>query len=53
MKNHDFLNILEACSDKIESERFVADAYKKEIERLTAENYELRQRIAEMEDQHG
>lgn len=49
MKNHEILNILEACSDKIESERFVADAYKKEIDRLTAENYELRQRISELE----
>ena len=53
MKNHEIMNILQACSDKIESERFVADSYRKEIERLSAENYELRQRIAELENNNG
>lgn len=53
MKNPDFINILEACSEKIEAERFRADSYKKEIERLTTENYDLHKRIIELENANG
>jgi hypothetical protein len=51
MKNNDFLNILEACSDKIESERYTSEGYRREIEHLYNENIELRKRIAELEAQ--
>ena len=53
MKNHEIMNILQACSDKIESERFVSEAYKREIERLSEENDMLRKRIAELEKNNG
>jgi cell division protein FtsB len=53
MKNPDFINILEACSEKIEADRFAKEGYRAEIERLLNENIELRKRIEELEKHNG